>query len=134
MSGLVESSADARSKTIGQNFRVRAWVNFNGAGDFSTNPSTAAIRSSGNVSSITFNATGDYTVNFTTAMPDANYAVSSVQGFVANAEGADATVNVNRNNNSGTEVVPTTTALRVNSSNDAGSPADMKYVNIIVVA
>ena len=29
MSGLVESSADARSKTIGSNFRVRR-INFNG--------------------------------------------------------------------------------------------------------
>ena len=44
---------------------AKAWVNFNG--------STAAIRSSFNVSSITKNGTGDYTVNFTTAMPDANY-------------------------------------------------------------
>jgi len=67
MSGLVEYSADARSKTIGQNFRVRAWVNFNGTG-------TVAIRASGNVSSITDNTTADYTVNFTTAMPDANFA------------------------------------------------------------
>ena len=37
---------------------------------------TATIRASGNVSSVTRNGTGDYTVNFATAMPDANYAVS----------------------------------------------------------
>jgi len=68
MSGLVESSADARSKTIGQNYRVRAWVNFNGTG-------TVAIRSSANVSSITDMSTGggNYRVNFTSAMPNANY-------------------------------------------------------------
>jgi len=48
-------------------FGARAWVNFNGT-------STVAIRSSGNVTSITDNGTGNYTVNFTTAMPDANYA------------------------------------------------------------
>jgi hypothetical protein len=48
-------------------YGCRAWVNFNG------NP-TAAIRSSGNVTSITRNAAGDYTVNFTTAMVDGNYA------------------------------------------------------------
>jgi hypothetical protein len=48
-------------------YGCRAWVNFNGTG-------TVAIRSSGNVSSITDNGTGDYTVNFTTAMPDASYA------------------------------------------------------------
>jgi uncharacterized protein (AIM24 family) len=47
-------------------YGCRAWVNFDGTG-------TPAIRSSGNVSSITDNGTGDYTVNFTTAMPDANY-------------------------------------------------------------
>lgn len=45
----------------------RAWVNFNGTG-------VAAIRASGNVSSVVRNGTGDYTINFITAMPDANYA------------------------------------------------------------
>jgi hypothetical protein len=50
-------------------YGCRAWVSFNGTG-------TVAIRSSGNVSSITDNSTGDYTVNFTNAMPDANYAYS----------------------------------------------------------
>ena len=52
-----------------ENYKCRAWVNFNGTG-------TVAIRAAGNVSSITDNGTGDYTVNFTTAMPDANYSVS----------------------------------------------------------
>ena len=47
-------------------YACRAWVNFNGTG-------TVAIRSSGNVSSITDNGVGDYTLNFTTAMQDANY-------------------------------------------------------------
>ena len=50
-------------------YAARAWVNFNGIG-------TVAIRSSGNVSSITDNGAGDFTVNFTTAMPDANYALA----------------------------------------------------------
>jgi hypothetical protein len=49
-------------------YGARAWVNFNGTG-------TPAIRSSGNVSSITDNGTGDYTINFATAMQDANYSV-----------------------------------------------------------
>ncbi len=74
MSGLIELSADARSKTIGGNFRVRAWVNFNGTG-------TVAIRGSGNVSSITDNGTGDYTVNFTHAMPDSNYCISYTSNY-----------------------------------------------------
>jgi hypothetical protein len=49
-----------------ENYKCRAWVNFNGTG-------TVAIRASGNVSSITDNGTGNYTVNFTNAMADANY-------------------------------------------------------------
>ena len=53
-----------------ENYKCRAWVNFNGTG-------TPAIRESGNVTSITDNGTGDYTVNFTTAMPDGNYCVSA---------------------------------------------------------
>jgi hypothetical protein len=52
-----------------ENYKCRAWVNFNGTG-------TVAIRASGGVSSITDNGTGNYTVNFTTAMPDANYVVT----------------------------------------------------------
>ena len=49
-------------------YGCRAWVNFDGTG-------TVAIRSSGNVSSITDNGTGNYTVNFATALADANYSV-----------------------------------------------------------
>lgn len=74
-----------------ENYKCRAWVNFNGTG-------TVAIRASGNVSSITDNGTGDYTVNFTAAMPDANYApvFSVVQNATngnlrtANVYGSDA--------------------------------------------
>jgi hypothetical protein len=51
----------------------KAWVNFNGTNAFSPNPSTSAIRSSYNVSSVTKNGTGDYTVNFTSSLADANY-------------------------------------------------------------
>ena len=68
MSGLVESSADARSKTIGQNFRVRAWVSFSGD---SGSPGTG--QANGNVSGVTRHSTGFYTVTFATAMEDANY-------------------------------------------------------------
>lgn len=57
-----------------ENFKCRAWVNFNGTG-------VVAIRASGNVAGITDNGTGDYTVNFTTAMVDANYSASVTGGF-----------------------------------------------------
>ena len=56
-----------------ENYKCRAWVNFNGTG-------TVAIRAAGNVSSITDNGIGDYTVNFTTAMPDANYCAAGSVG------------------------------------------------------
>ena len=52
-------------------YGCRAWVNFNGV-------TTATIRASGNVTSVTRNGAGDYTVNFTTAMPDANYSVNAI--------------------------------------------------------
>ena len=55
-------------------YACRAWVNFDGTNAFSPNPSTSAIRASGNVSSITQNGSGDYTINFTTAMDDNDYA------------------------------------------------------------
>ena len=48
-------------------YPAKAWVNFDGTG-------TVAIRSDGNVSSITDNSAGHYTVNFSSAMTDANYA------------------------------------------------------------
>jgi hypothetical protein len=59
-------------------YTCKAWVNFDGTGTFSPNPSTTKIRASGNVSSITDNAMGDYTVNFTNALADANYAPVSM--------------------------------------------------------
>lgn len=65
-----------------ENYKCRAWVNFNGTG-------TVAIRASGNVSSITDNGTGDYTVNLTTTMPDTNYIVCATgmrnTAYAANA-------------------------------------------------
>jgi hypothetical protein len=56
-------------------YGCRAWVTFNGTG-------TPAVRSSGNVSSITDYGTGDYFVAFTTNLVDTNYSVAggSVKG------------------------------------------------------
>lgn len=48
---------------------AKAWVSFNGV-------STASIRASYNVSSVTRLQAGDYTINFTVAMSDANYCVN----------------------------------------------------------
>lgn len=49
----------------------RAWVNFNGV-------TTATIRASFNVSSVTRLTTGRFQINFTNSLPDANYSVVSI--------------------------------------------------------
>lgn len=57
---------------------AKAWVNFDGY-----TSSTATVRSSFNVSSVTRNSTGLYTINMTTAMPNATYAVSLTAAMYA---------------------------------------------------
>lgn len=52
-------------------YTAKAWINFNGTG-------TIAIRSSGNISSITDNGTGSYKVTFNTAMSSANYSAGQI--------------------------------------------------------
>jgi|TARA_E500000305_G_scaffold44667_1_gene34664 hypothetical protein len=72
MSGLVDLSADARSKTIGQNFRIRAGVYAN---DSAANGSFETTKYF-NVSSVGISgASGGnyYNVNFATAMPHDDY-------------------------------------------------------------
>ena len=71
---------------------AKAWVNFNGTGIFSPNPSTSKIRSSYNVSSITKNGTGDYNVNFTSAMTDANYVLAGSNSFALNTNGSSGAI------------------------------------------
>ena len=65
MSGIIDQSADARSKTIGQNFRCRAWARVQADG---------SITGSQNVSSVSASS-GAYTLSFSTAMPNTNYSV-----------------------------------------------------------
>lgn len=99
-----------------ENYKCRAWVNFNGTG-------TVAIRASGNVSSITDNGTGQYTINFTTAMPDTNYATvgsawySGVSAILFSIEGT-----------------PSSTTSKAISTNNAGatSNSDASYVSVSI--
>ena len=72
MSGIIEHSADARSKTIGQNFRVRAAVHAN---DTAANGSFETTNYF-NVSSVGISGASGanyYTVNFQTPMPNDDY-------------------------------------------------------------
>jgi len=96
-------------------YTCRAWVNFNGTG-------TVAIRSSGNVSSITDNGAGDFTVNFTTAMPDENYScVGTARDLAAMwFFGAPLTS------------APTASAIRCRIISAGGSAGDAVYVFVAI--
>lgn len=98
-----------------ENYKCRAWVNFNGTG-------TVAIRASGNVSSITDNGTGDYTVNFTTAMPDANY--STVGSVGGNTSGVSA-------NTPGNTFAQATGSVRITSSTPS-TFTDVQNFNVAI--
>ena len=106
-----------------ENYKCRAWVNFNGTG-------TVAIRAAGNVASITDNGTGDYTVNFTTAMPDANYA--AVVGVCA--QGSAATFpNVFSSTSTFGPIAPTTSSFRIGAfTHTSGGGKDPEYVTASV--
>jgi hypothetical protein len=95
-----------------ENYKCRAWVNFNGTG-------TVAIRAAGNVASITDNGTGDYTLNFTTALPDANYAVAAAvgQGGAGNTGVTFGILDT---------AAPTTSTVRLRAS-QGGTNLDMSY-------
>ena len=102
----------------------RAWVNFDGTGTFSPNPSTTKIRASFNVSSILDNGTGDYTINFTTAMPDANYIINGTATLpVAASDRRVVATNLN--------TTPTTSAVRI-SVGFTSTADDQSYVQVAV--
>ena len=90
-------------------YGCRAWVNYNGTG--------AAIRASGNITSVTKNGTGDYTINFTTAMPDVNY---SAVAFGGSQIASSARIYMENHDN----VLRSTTQLRFWSLNGSFAPTD----------
>lgn len=99
-------------------YACRAWVNFNGTG-------TIAIRSSGNVSSITDNGVADYTVNFTTSMSDANYAVVSSEN---NTTGSTTT----SNSRSLSAITVATGSVRVIGQIGTGNAADQDTCSVAI--
>ena len=67
---VVNSDADGvaiGTGGINQARIAKAWINYNGT--------TASIRDSYNIGSITDNGTGQHTINYSTAMSDANYSI-----------------------------------------------------------
>jgi len=99
-------------------YGCRAWVNFNGTG-------TVAIRGSANVSSITDNGTGGYTVNFTNAMPDANYCTN-----VTGTHDGGSYVSWGAVAN---DTPPTTSAVRTDFLNGAGTPTDVSFAQVSII-
>ena len=99
------NSTSATNPILGS---AKAWVNWNG--------STAGIRASYNVSSITKSSTGVYLVNFTNAFSDANY--SSV------ATTSDLPLQQNATAN-------TTTQASISSMNLAGTRVDSTYISAV---
>ena len=123
-----ESGNPARLSTASgsaPSYSARAWVNFDGTNAFSPNPSTTAIRASGNVSSITDNNTGDYTINLTTAMPNANYVIAGSSG----GQNSTSTGSVYQYD----QLTPkTTSAFRIGTLNVAGAPVDSPQIAVAV--
>lgn len=75
-----------------ENYKCRAWVNFNGVG-------VPTIRSSGNVSSLVDVGAGIYRINFTSPMPHGNCAVLvsiSEQGSAYNVWANAELLNINQ--------------------------------------
>ncbi len=91
-------------------------MNFNGTG-------TPAIRSSGNVSSITDNGTGDYTINFATGLVDNNYAC--VFSGMRDSDG-NGSLNTTALKSGSYENTVSTGSVRVLSENDSGTRVDVQ--------
>jgi hypothetical protein len=102
---------------------AKAWVNIN-----PSSGSSAVIRGSFNVSSVTYVGTGIYTVNFTTAMADINYSA-----IVTNSNGGGQTnfvCNVFVNNT--TLTAPTTSAFTLTNNVPGTGNGNPNYCNVAV--
>lgn len=103
---IQDGAGNSASATDAIKGSARAWVNFNGT--------TAAIRASYNVSSVTRNTIGDYTINFTTAFIDANYVGTIAASYTTN--GTNITFPTQ-----GTQAPTTTTYRVINIPGGAGT-------------
>jgi hypothetical protein len=103
---------------------AKAWVNFNGVGTFSPNPSTSVIRSAFNVSSITKIGTGNYSMNFATAMADANYSAIASYGTHANPV---ATLNMSSYTTSSVQFFS-----KIFNGSTGGNPEDSIICSIVI--
>lgn len=97
----------------------RAWVNFNGV-------TTATIRASFNISSVTKGSGGSYVVNFTNAMPDANYCATTAGRVTSTTDGREL---VSLGGSS--QINPSTTQFAIQTCiNNIGNDIEYIYVAI----
>jgi hypothetical protein len=115
--GTLSDGTNSAPSTDAIKGSARAWVNFNGV-------TTATIRASYNVSSVTRNASGDYTVNFTNALADANYA------FMASC-GNTTGVGTNPSVTTRTQL-STTTSARVILNGATGTGPDLDTISVSI--
>ena len=108
--------------TLTKQSAAKAWVNFNGTG-------TVAIRDSMNVASVTDNGSGDYTIAVADTFDSADYSTviggSPVYGVATSFSMQIA------NSNSGAEVAPTPTAIRITYGSTT-SFHDVKYATCTI--
>jgi hypothetical protein len=111
---------DALSTATGSapSYSARAWINFD--------MTTATIRGSGNISSITDGGVGKFTITMSTAMPDTNYNV-----VVTGADDSTSQIGICTGNNS---FLPsyTTSSFRILASNYSSSNQDKDHVHCSV--
>lgn len=106
-----DGSGVMKVQSNGVTTNALAWVNFNGV-------TTATIRASYNISSVSRTAAGAYTINFTNAMSDANYVGSaSLNGFVSSG---------------GTMFAPVSTTSCTVTTMSNGAQTDMATVTIAI--
>lgn len=120
MSTLKVNSIEPANTGQENYYLPRAWVNFNGE-------LTVAIRSSGNVSSVTDGGIGDYGVNFSNNLTGANYATSLSCIGVLNHPNASCSVK--------DDTIPSTSTVEVTTGNNggAGSTGQVKDADIVSV-
>ena len=115
-------STGGGAATLTKQSAAKAWVNFNGTG-------TIAQRNSTGLSTLTDNGTGDYTITVTNAFDSADY--SPVVGGSPNYGVATSFSMQIANNNSSTEVAPTSTAIRI-TYGSTSAYHDVKYATCTI--
>jgi hypothetical protein len=99
---------------------VKAWVNFN-----SISGSSASVRGSYNVSSVTYRGTGQFTINFSSSLANANY---SLAGMISDESAAAGMMYL-----TGTTGSASTSSVQVNTVNTGGALVNRTTNTAIII-